>query len=85
MSVASHSTKFCSYGSFRNNKGAEARLEHLKKTNPNINFSIKRRTFIGKETVRFCVRSVSRKGSKRNSQETMYIKWKIKRDPAISS
>lgn len=59
MARAIKKTKYTKYKTFKNDSDAKKYLEKLQSDNPELKFSIKKRTFPNKLKTRFTVRSVA--------------------------
>jgi pyruvate carboxylase len=60
-------TKFRNWKTTKNKNLADKRIEKLRKTYPNLQFSMLIRKPQGKYTTSYTIRTVSKKGSKRNA------------------
>jgi len=60
-------TKFRNWKTTKNKNLADKRIERLRKTYPNLQFSMLIRKPQGKYTTSYTIRTVSKKGSKRNA------------------
>jgi len=60
-------TKFRNWKTTKNKNLADKRIERLRKTYPNLQFSMLVRKPQGKYTTSYTIRTVSKKGSKRNA------------------
>lgn len=60
-------TKFRNWKTTKNKNLADKRIARLRKTYPNLQFSMFVRKPLGKYTTSYTIRTVSKKGSKRNA------------------
>tara|TARA_R100000458_G_scaffold2425_1_gene1980 strand:+ start:1049 stop:1240 length:192 start_codon:yes stop_codon:yes gene_type:complete len=60
-------TKFKNWKTTKNKNIANKVLERLKKTYPNLNFEIFERQWLDKDKKSYTIRTVTRKGGKRNA------------------